>query len=240
MKAIILAAGRGSRMGNLTDELPKCFVSVGGMRLIDRQIKSLRQAGIKDIAIVTGYKADSFTSEEVTYFLNSRWHETNMVSSLACAVEWLEQSTCIVSYSDIVYSSNVVLDLINCPGSLSISYDLDWLRLWSARFEDPLSDAETFKLHNDGTLKEIGKKTSSLSDIEGQYMGLLKFTPSGWKSVVEFFHDKNMDRYDMTSTLSGLVENGIRINTIAVNGGWCEIDSESDIEVFKSLEIKGL
>ena len=58
MKAIILAAGRGSRMGNLTDESPKCLVELRARPLLEWQLMAIREAGIDDIAIVNGYKRE--------------------------------------------------------------------------------------------------------------------------------------------------------------------------------------
>ena len=58
MQAIILAAGLGTRLRPITDEVPKCMVSVNGIRIIDKQIDNLHKAGVKDIVVVGGYKAD--------------------------------------------------------------------------------------------------------------------------------------------------------------------------------------
>ena len=101
MKAIILAAGRGSRMKHLTDTQPKCLVELNGKSLLDWQLKALRDAGITEIAIVTGYRRQLLVNRGLIEFYNPRWAETNMVSSLACADEWLTTEPCIVSYSDI-------------------------------------------------------------------------------------------------------------------------------------------
>lgn len=101
MKAIILAAGRGSRMKGLTDDRPKCLVELEGKPLLDRQIQALGEAGCDEIAIVTGYRRDQLMNRGLVEFSNERWSETNMVSSLACAEDWLQSSPCIVSYSDI-------------------------------------------------------------------------------------------------------------------------------------------
>ena len=101
MKAIILAAGRGSRMKDLTEDKPKCLVKLHGKSLLDSQLQALSDAGIAEIAIVTGYKRELLANRGLFEFHNSRWAETNMVSSLACAQEWLETEPCIVSYSDI-------------------------------------------------------------------------------------------------------------------------------------------
>lgn len=104
MKAIILAAGRGSRMKSLTDERPKCMVELRGKTLLEWQLAALRDAGIREIAIVTGYKRELLAEQGLVEFHNPRWAQTNMVSSLACAEAWLQDEPSIVSYSDIFYS----------------------------------------------------------------------------------------------------------------------------------------
>ena len=72
MKAIILAAGRGSRLKNLTDERPKCLVELHGKALLDWQLEALREAGIKKIGIVTGYKRELLARQDLVQFYNHR------------------------------------------------------------------------------------------------------------------------------------------------------------------------
>lgn len=230
MKAIILAAGRGSRMGNMTDEQPKCFVKMQGKRLLDWQLDALRENHIDEIAIVRGYRAECFT-EPIRYFNNLRWAQTNMVASLVCAAEWLANDDCIVSYADIFYPPSTLVPLIACDADIVITYDPAWLKLWAKRFEDPLSDAETFKLKADGTLAEIGKKPTSLDQIEGQYMGLLKFKPQGWQKVQALLAEPGIDadRLDMTSLLNHLIQRDVAIHAIPITERWGEIDSQSDL-----------
>ena len=146
MRAIILAAGRGSRMNNLSSEKPKCLVEILGQPLLNLQIMAIRNAGIKNIAIVTGYKREMLASWRLREFHNANWESSNMVTSLACASSWLEKYECIVSYSDIFYNQEIIENLSIAPGNLNVAYDPSWLDLWSKRFSDPLEDAETFKL----------------------------------------------------------------------------------------------
>ncbi len=145
MKAKILAAGRGSRLLSLTDDRPKRLVSLGGRPLLHWQLQALKDAGIEDILAVRGYCWDQITGDFETAD-NPRWDETNMVGSLMAARQWLESMPCIVSYPDIVYPSRAVQTLMQDESPLSILYDPDWLDLWQQRFDDPLSDAESFKL----------------------------------------------------------------------------------------------
>lgn len=231
MNGLILAAGRGSRMLALTGDRPKCFVELHGRTLLEWQLSALREAGVDEIAIATGYRNDSFTHADVTYIHNPRWAETNMVATLACAKDWLLSGPCVVSYSDIVYKPDIVRKLMLSTADIAMTYDTDWLAQWSARFDDPLSDAETFRLNADGNIREIGKKPTSLAEVEGQYMGLLRFTPAGWRAVEEQLAGKNVDRLDMTSLLNGLLQAGNQVLGVPISGGWFEVDSARDLEV---------
>ena len=183
MRAIILAADRGSRMNASTHDKPKCLVKINGKALIEYQLKAFRKAGISEIGIVTGYKSECLKYLNLSQFHNKQWDETNMVMSLACANEWLMNSDCIISYSDIFYESSAITLLKSSTASLALTFDPNWLGLWRKRFENPLLDAETFKLKYNMILSEIGKKPKNLSEIHGQYMGLLKIRPVSWKQI---------------------------------------------------------
>jgi choline kinase len=237
VKAIILAAGRGSRMKSLTDERPKCMVELRGRTLLDWQLEALRSAGIREIAIVTGYKRERLADQGLIEFHNPRWAQTNMVSSLACAEAWLEDSPCIVSYSDIFYSPTAVQSLIASEASLAVTYDPDWLALWTQRFGDPLLDAETFRLTSAGTLAEIGNKPKSVDDVQGQYMGLLRFTPQGWAEIVRLraaSTPQQRDNVHMTNTLQQVIEAGrVPIHALAYTGEWGEVDSSEDLALYQ-------
>src|SRR5713226_6055295 len=146
MRAVILAAGRGSRMGALGDDRPKCLVELEGRPLLDRQIAALRRGGVDEIGIVRGYRAEMLNFPGLSYFDNERWGQTNMVMSLAAAATWLHSGTVIVSYADIFYRGELVRALANVSAPLVISYDRAWRHLWTRRFVDPLSDAESFRI----------------------------------------------------------------------------------------------
>jgi choline kinase len=235
MKAIILAAGRGSRMGALTEEKPKCLVELGGKTLLSRQLAACREAGIKDIGIVTGYKKEAFASLPLTRFDNPRWAETNMVRSLQCAGEWLAEDNCIVSYSDIFYEPDAVRLLTARAAPISILYDVNWRAQWEARFADVLTDAETFRIEGE-RVTEIGNRAARIDNIEGQYMGLLHFTPEGWRKVSDFLTalpTQTADRLSMTELLQKLIAAGVEIIGVPYGGSWGEIDSADDLNVFQ-------
>ena len=236
MRGIILAAGRGSRMGALTDDFPKCRTVLHGKELIQWQLDSFRGADINEIGVVRGYLAKTFNFN-LTYFENQRWFETNMLMSLVAANEWLQNEVCIASYSDIVFSVDVVDRLKSASGDIVLSYDPNWKDLWSMRFEDPLSDAETFKLEGNRVV-EIGNKATSMDEIEGQYMGLVKYTPKGWKQVcgyLEQFKQSEIDSMDMTMLLQGLIGAGVEVQGVPIMDKWYEVDSESDLRKYEAI-----
>jgi choline kinase len=243
MRAVILAAGRGSRLGHLGDDRPKCLVELEGKPLIERQIAALRRGGADEIGVVRGYRAEMIDFPGLSYFANQRWAETNMVMSLAAAAPWLRSGPVIVSYADIFYRSELVRGLAGAPGQLVISYDRAWRRLWTRRFADPLADAETFRIDAAGQLLEIGGKTTRIEDIEGQYMGLLKFTPPAWSAVEVLLSTLDApirDRLDVTGLLHRLLAGKeLPIATFGTNGQWGEIDNPEDVAMYQSMVREG-
>lgn len=234
MTAIILAAGRGSRMLGLTDEKPKCMTILEGQALLDWQLQALRRAGHSNVTVIGGYR-NELLGGDYNVMINQRWSDTNMVRSLCVADELLKGETCIVSYSDIVYSPDHVEKLSQETGDIALTYDVAWKSLWSLRFANPLDDAETFVVA-DGKVLEIGGKTTDIDSIQGQFMGLLKFTPAGWRhvsGVLAGFESDALDKLDMTSLISALLSRNIPVSAVPVNGGWCEVDSEDDLNAYQ-------
>ncbi|WP_027179572.1 phosphocholine cytidylyltransferase family protein [Maridesulfovibrio bastinii] len=235
MQAIILAAGRGSRMKKATQDRPKCLVELMGKPLLHWQLEALRKGGVSDILIVRGYMAEKLNGDFSTVD-NPRWADSNMVETLRHASAWLEKGSSIISYSDIVYSAEHIKALSKSEYDISITYDTLWENLWKIRFEDPLSDAETFRAE-DGKLLEIGGKASSIDEIKGQYMGLLRLTNRGWTILSNLFSElgqEKVDKLDMTAMLRLLLDRGIEIGVVSVAGKWAEADSMEDIAAYEN------
>lgn len=241
-KAVILAAGRGSRLKSLTDDKPKCLNMIANKPLLQWQINSLRKGGIKDIVLVTGYRSELFDKwKNVRRIQNPEWEETNMLKSLLCAKSEFFESI-IVSYSDIIYHWDIIKKLREYPSDIALSYDKDWLKLWSERFSDPLKEAETFKINEENIVTEIGKKPGDITEIQGQYMGLMKFTPQALSWIIKWTETRKNDisKTDMTTTLQGLIDEGYPVYGLGISGGWCEIDTPKDLAVAEKLLQKGI
>jgi len=237
MKAIILAAGRGSRLGNLTKERPKCLNLVGDFPLIEWQITALKNGGVKDITLVTGYQATLLESYGLKTIFNERWESTNMVQSLLCSAEEFSEPV-IISYSDILYQDTVVAQLCEQKKEAVVTYDVEWFSLWERRFENPLEDAESFQIEATGRIKDIGRRVTSCQEIEGQYIGLLRFTPKAFQAIQDFTASVDrtiLDQMDMTTLLQGLIHQQFPIYGMSIQGGWCEIDTVRDLEIANQL-----
>ncbi len=234
MRALILAAGRGSRMGENTARKPKCLNEIMGRPLLHWQLDALKTGGIRDITVVRGYRFEMLQGDFSTVN-NDRWSETNMVGSLFCAPS--SDDDTLISYSDIAYRNEHIKQLMEANGDIIITADKAWHTLWSVRFEDPLDDAETFKTDKDNNLIAIGNKTDDLADIEAQYMGLIKLSQKGWdnlKGVYDTFSAEKQDKMDMTSMLNEMLVRGHKIHVEYIDGGWCEADSYEDILAYEA------
>jgi len=244
MKAVILAAGRGTRLRPLTDECPKCMVRLGDKPLVAYQIEAMRDCGIEDISIVTGYRSELVTLEGVKKFVNRDYETTNMVATLMSAGEYLDDEL-IVSYGDIVYEISVLSKLIESKSDVSVVVDLDWREYWQVRMEDPLQDAETLKMDSEGHIVEHGKKPSSYSEIEAQYIGLMKFSSAVLPEIISLYDSLDPELlYDgkskrelyMTTFLEEISRNIAPLKAVPIHNGWMEVDTPSDLEFFEFVE----
>ena len=238
-KVILLVAGEGKRLRPYTLDRPKCMVEIDGISLIDRQLSVLRAEGLDNIVMVGGYKSEMLKREGVKLKLNPRYYETNMVWTMFCAEEELEGGV-IVSYGDIVYSTGILQALLKSKADIAVTIDKEWESYWEERNENPLNDAETLKLRDDGTISEIGQKPKSLSEIEGQYMGLMKFSAEGIKQIKQIFNTavktggllgNPVENSYMTDLLQAVIDTDSLVTAVPVHGEWVEVDNANDMNL---------
>lgn len=238
MRAIILAAGRGSRLPKYLSKNPKCFLKFKNKRLIEYQIETFKKYDIKKISIITGYKRNLFKRFKLKLFYNKNWKKTNMYYSLLKADKWLSKYECLVSYGDIYFEGEKINNLIYSKKPMSILYDINWKNLWKKRFKRPLDDAETFKIRKNKKILEIGKKTKKFKDIQGQYMGMMKFKPNTWKKfkkIVLKKFSKNINNIYLTDAIQCVIEDrNIPIFGIKYENKWMEIDNLKDYKILKN------
>lgn len=237
MKAILLAAGRGSRLGSLTDEKPKALVEFNGVPLVRRAVDSLRTGGISQVGIVCGYRWQMLAQYADHVFINPDWASTGIFQSLSCASEWLESEPCLVSYGDIFYSPRLVAELIKSTQDTDLAYDPNAVTLWKHRYDNPLDDIERFEVA-DGRIAAIGGRAATLEEVQGQYMGLFRLTPSSWRLLLdtrERLPAEQRANIDMTSLFSLLIQSGVKVVGTPSATPWGEIDCPSDVKLYEQL-----
>jgi L-glutamine-phosphate cytidylyltransferase len=252
MKAIILAAGEGKRLQPLTNDKPKCLVELFGQSLLEHQINIFKNCNIDDISVVTGYKNELINFKNVHYYQNPNYQITNMVETLFCAESSLKNNV-IISYGDIIFEKKVLKKLIESKNDISIIIDLNWKKYWNERFDNPLNDAESLVLDNDSFIRDIGQKISNYENIQGQYIGLMKFQNEGINALHSFYKKSKFNSTKknvlnpnlpfsqsyMTDLLQGMIHSGYKIKGIPISGGWLELDSLNDYELYNKKYSNG-
>ena len=249
LKVIILAAGEGKRLRPLTKNIPKCMVNFFGRSLLQRQIDVFQNLGINDISVVTGYCENKISIDNIKKFKNENFATTNMVESLFTAREKINDSV-IVVYGDIVFESKIIQKLIDSRHNISVVIDKNWKDLWNVRFENPLDDAESLILDKNGLIRELGQKEKNINNIQGQFIGLMKFQNTGIDNIINFYEEmKNIsnssinplnpnlpfEKSFMTDFLQGLIRNNQKLNAIIIENGWLEIDSLEDYNLYEKM-----
>lgn len=250
MIAIVLAAGLGSRLGSLTADVPKGLVSLAGRSLLERQLEVLHGVGIRDMTIVTGHRPEAIEALGYPTRHNPNHASTNMVASLLCAADRLKSGEdVLVTYADIVYEPRVAQAAVSCRAPLATVVDRAWRVLWSARGQDPLETAETLRLDPAGFVRELGKKPRHLDEIEGQYIGISRFSGALARELIDVYRAIDpTDRFDgrakdgmyLTSLLQHLIDDGgQQLTPIWTDGGWLEVDTLADLEAYERLHGEG-
>lgn len=243
MKAIILAAGQGTRLKKYTENLPKGMLQFDGKTIIERQIEIYRKCGIENIVIVRGFAADKINYQGVKYYTNEKYDETNMVESLMTAKAEFDDDI-IVSYSDIIFEENMLKKMMQTNDDYSVAVDDNWKAYWKMRYGKVDFDTESLAIDSDNIIIELGLENPPIDKIDARYVGLLKFSNDGLKEIVDImenayscFEDKpwqqsgkSVRKAYMTDLLNALIQDGKKIKAIHFNNGWIEFDTNEDYE----------
>lgn len=243
MKAIILAAGQGTRLKKYTQNLPKGMLEFMGKTIIERQVDMYRKCGIQDIVIVRGFAADKITYGGVKYYNNDDFANTNMVESLMAAKEEFDDDV-IVSYSDILFEERLLKGMMASNDDFAVAVDNNWKPYWELRYGRVDFDTESLSINDEGNITELGLENPNIDDISARYIGLIKFSKSGLRLITEilaeaykFFLDKpwqqsgkTVRKAYMTDLLNALIESGQKVKAVRFDNGWIEFDTNEDYE----------
>lgn len=243
MKAIILAAGQGTRLKKYTENLPKGMLSFMGKTIIERQIEMYRNCGIDKIIVVRGFAADKIQYEGVTYYMNKDYANTNMVESFMTAEREFDDDI-ILSYSDILFEEKMLKSMMASVEDFVVAVDDDWKKYWQERYGKVDFDTESLSIDKDENIIELGLENPKLEDIDARYVGLLKFSVEGLGYIKEIMEDAYLNFEDkpwqqsgktvrkayMTDLLNAIIESGKKVKAERFHNGWIEFDTNEDYE----------
>lgn len=228
---ILLAAGRGSRMKGLTQDIPKCLNHYHGKSLIQHilDISTKFKEEITRTVIISGYKSELLAALEYEILENKDWSITGPFRSLLLAEKYLKTTPCIVSYTDIVYGEEFLKSCLVSKASIFLPSNANFEQSWSGRQVDILKDLESF-ISADNKLIEIGNRPKALNEVQGQFAGIFKTLPDGWKSLAEVQKSVDSQNLDMTGLFSLALKKGISIECKQIKSNWKEFDLPSDFD----------
>jgi len=242
VKSIIIAAGLGSRLKKYTEDLPKCMLKFGNSTLLEMQLSAYRECGINNISVIRGYKKEKINYEGVSYYENTDFENNNILNSLFYAEEQIFGNV-VVSYSDILFDSNVVKRLLESHADISIVVDIDWRGYYSDRKDHTIEEAEKVIFDANNKVIKIGKVLTTKDDVYGEFIGMMKLSPRGaeimklhFNRAKIFFWDRPFQRAEtfqkayITDLIQDMVDLGMTIHCVIIEKGWKEIDTVEDYE----------
>ena len=243
MRAIILAAGSGLRLGQHTKDIPKALLDLNGKSILERLISLLRQHGINEIFVVTGYQREKHTLKDIEYIFNPRYAETEQLASMMVARTKISDDVLVI-FGDIVFDEQILQQILVSNDDIGIAIDLDWEKSYNERPDNPKSLADKV-LIDQKKIIQISAKITSL-DMKnqqiGEFLGIIKLSGKGSKIMIKKyeelesshkgkFHDADsLEKAKLVDILQELIDSKIDIHSISITGKWCEIDTPKDLE----------
>lgn len=225
MQGVILAAGKGSRMGDI--DTPKCLLEINEIPIIKHQINSFKKNGIDDILVVTGYKSEmihNLLNNEVKYVQNSRFNEMNNIYSVWLAIQKLQDDFVCV-YGDLMFDEKILEKCLEIKNEIGLMVE-------------PNTRDETMKVKIENKKIVAVNKQIEHNVANGNFIGMAKFS----KKIIKIFFDeidelitKNVDGY-YTLGIEGLIKKNIQVGYQFTNGlSWMDMDEMDEFEEAKKI-----
>lgn len=244
MQAIMLAAGKGSRLGKYTKNNTKCMLDVHGETLLERAIDALLEANIKDFIIVLGYKGENvkeFIREKkldekinITYIDNDVYDTTNNIYSLYLARDYLAKDDTILLESDLIYDKSIIRKLVESKydSAAVIAKYLEWM------------DGTVVTIKNDNTINSfIEKNEFDYDNVDNYYktVNIYKFSKEFSNRFYLPFLDSYIkaygknDYYELVLKVISSLKDVKLHGFVLENEPWYEIDDSQDYDIVNAL-----
>ena len=246
MQAIILAAGMGKRLKELTSEATKCMVKVNGVAMIDRMMGHLDKLGLSRIVVVVGYEGQKLmdyidalgVSTPVVYVDNNIYNKTNNIYSLYLAKDYLVQEDTILLESDLVFEEAVLHRLINHPYPSLVLVD---------KFESWMDGTVVTLDEQDNIQSFVAKREFDFNRIDEYYktVNIYKFS----KEFSELYYVPFLEIYCKALGTNEYYEQVLKVITfledphikaVKLEGEkWYEIDDVQDLDIAETIFLEG-
>jgi choline kinase len=241
MKAVFLAAGRGSRLGNLTEEMPKCLLKIcnNSQTLLSYNLNNLYESGIKDYIFITGFMYNKLESYVKSWAKNKNvfikciynpfWNYCNVLGSFYFALNELD-SDFLYLHADTVVDKNVLTNLIIAKGDYVLAVDLK-----------KCGDEEMKVIIDNGAITDISKEIS-IADASGEFVGVAKFSRKAISflknTAIQIFNEKGLNFYMEEALQAGILKKKIKVNWIDCSKfRTIEVDFIEDLQIANQLFI---
>lgn len=246
MQAIILAAGMGKRLKELTSEATKCMVKVNGVAMIDRMMGALDKLGLSRIVVVVGYEGKKLMdyigslgiSTPIVYVNNTVYDKTNNIYSLYLAKDYLVQEDTLLLESDLVFEEAVLQKLIHHPYPSLVLVD---------KFESWMDGTVVTLDENDNIQSFVAKREFDFNKINEYYktVNIYKFS----KEFSELYYVPFLEIYCKALGTNEYYEQVLKVITfledphikaVKLTGEkWYEIDDVQDLDIAESIFLEG-
>jgi phosphoenolpyruvate phosphomutase len=238
-RAVVLAASRGTELGELTEERPKALVRVRGKPLMEHIVDAYHGVGVKDVTVVRGYRKDTFDLLGVRYVDNDEYADTGELWSLKLALDEArdEDQTLLVSYGDVLFNRFIVQALGESEGELAVVVDSQWREgADQDRWTDYVTCSEPDSrraFYRTITLERVDHDVPE-QQRHGEWTGFLRVAPSALPRVreatAELLADAGRRKAMVSDLLNALIARGERVQVVYIAGHWLDVDSLADVE----------
>ncbi len=253
VKAVILAAGFEEHLLPLIEDRPKAMLEIKGRSILERQVSLLRAAGITDISVVRGYRAEAVKEPNVRFYENPDYRSSGIAASLFRAQEALKGRV-LVLYGDILFDRAILERLLSAHADAGLAVDRAWVDLFRGEGRSPegtelvvASDrpAQSHRfLPSDEpiAISRIGQWIDKES-AGGEFIGLACFSPKGMGWLQEVYEEglksppgrpyqeaASFSQASLTDLLQELIDRGRPVQAIEIYKGWLEVDTFEDYQ----------
>jgi phosphoenolpyruvate phosphomutase len=258
VRAVILAAGFDERLMPFVTDRPKAMLDVKGKSILERQVNALQQSGVRQIAVVRGYKKEQIAIPNVKYYDNDAFEESGEIESLLRAGAELSAAV-VVMYGDILFDRSILERLLRSGDDITIVCDRSWSDARHASGADLVVESPTPRRHHrfleDEQVVRVREIGAELDPVRAtaEFIGMAKLSARGCQILGEVYRElRDRDALDapspvheapslrmakLTDLLHEVIKRGHTVTSVGIYQGWVEVDTFDDYKRAWTTEV---